>query len=776
MELIVSEKYNAAERIADILSDGDPSREQVSGVTVFKWGGTYCMGLAGHVVEVDFPDEYNDWGSVSPASLVDAEITKRASKPDIVSALNTLASEADRVVIATDYDREGELIGKEAYDLVRDVNDDVPVDRVRFSSLTGPEVRAAFEDRDGIDFDLAAAGEARQRIDLRWGASLTRFLTLASDRRGDGFVSVGRVQTPTLKLLVDREREIENFDPDDYWEIYADLGRTGDGETPDGETFEAQYFYLDDAENEAERLWDEETAEAVYRDVESASEATVERVAETTRNDYPPIPFDTTEFIKAANAVGYDAKPAMNVAEDLYDDGYVTYPRTDNTVYPDDLDPRELLATLSEASPFASDAEALLDQENISPTSGETETTDHPPIHPTGDVPKKKALKSTEWEIYELIVRRFFATVADAATWRKLRVDVDISGHSLKANGKRLVEPGYHAVYPYYDTGETTIPAVEEADVLRIDERRLDEKQTRPPNRYGQSKLIEKMESLGLGTKSTRHNTIEKLYDRDYVAGNPPEPTDLARKVVAATEEYGGHVASAEMTAQLEADMTAIADGGTTLDDVTRSSREMLEDVFDDLQSAKSEIGEMLREEVDEGDSVGDCPECGDALLPRQAGSGSRFVGCNGYPDCEFTLPLPNKGRPHVLDEVCDEHGLHRVKMIAGAQTFVFGCPRCQQRDAAATDDRVIGDCPECHAQDGGNLAIKRVRSGSRLVGCTRYPDCDYSLPLPRDGDIEVTEDICGEHDLPEVVIHQEDSSPWELGCPICNYEEYKSG
>ncbi|MCU4802485.1 DNA topoisomerase I [Halobacteria archaeon HArc-gm2] len=770
MELIVSEKYNAAERIAGILSKDSATRETVSGVTVFKWGGTYCMGLAGHVVKVDFPDEYNDWGSVSPASLVDVEITKRASKPDIVSALNTLASEADRVIIATDYDREGELIGKEAYDLVRAVNDTAPVDRVRFSSLTGPEVRNAFEDPDEIDFDLAAAGEARQRIDLRWGASLTRFLTLASNQRGDGFISVGRVQTPTLKLLVDREREIEDFDPDDYWEIYADLGQT-----LDGDSFEAQYFFLNDQENEAERLWDEETANAVYRDVDDASEATVETVDESTRNDNPPIPFNTTEFIKAANAIGYDAKPAMNVAEDLYDDGYVTYPRTDNTVYPDDLDPRELLETLSEASPFEADAEALLDQESISPTAGETETTDHPPIHPTEDVPKKKALKGREWEIYELIVRRFFATLADAATWRKLRVDVDVEGHSLKANGSRLVDPGYHAVYPYYDTGETTIPAVAEGDALQIVESRLDEKQTRPPNRYGQSQLVEKMESLGLGTKSTRHNTIEKLYDRDYVTGNPPEPTDLARKVVSATEEYGAHVASAEMTAQLEADMTAIADGGTTLDDVTGSSREMLEDVFDDLQRARDEIGELLRAEIDESDSVGDCPECGEPLLPRQANSGSRFVGCNGYPDCEFTLPLPNKGRPHILDELCDDHGLHHVKMIAGSKTFVFGCPRCQQRDAADTDDRVIGDCPECHAREGGELAIKRVHSGSRLVGCTRYPDCEYSLPLPREGEIEVTDDVCGDHDLPEVVVHQEDSSPWQLGCPICNYERYKN-
>jgi DNA topoisomerase-1 len=209
---------------------------------------------------------------------------------------------------------------------------------------------------------------------------------------------------------------------------------------------------------------------------------------------------------------------------------------------------------------------------------------------------------------------------------------------------------------------------------------------------------------------------------------------------------------------------------------VTAESREILDRVFDELTDSREEIGEFLRESLKADKTLGPCPECGETLLIRRSRTGSYFVGCDGYPDCRFTLPLPSTGEPLVLDETCDEHGLSEVKMLAGRNTFVHGCPLCAAEAADESEDRVIGDCPECGASEGGDLAIKQLQSGSRLVGCTRYPDCDYSLPLPRRGDIEVTDAHCDEHDLPELVVYdgEDDDDPWELGCPICNYEEYQ--
>ncbi|MFB6309792.1 MAG: DNA topoisomerase I [Salinirussus sp.] len=766
MELIITEKENAARRIAEILSDGSATTERRNGVAVYAWGDTRVVGLSGHVVGLDFPAEYENWRDVEPHELIDAEVVTEPTQENIVRTLRELAREADRAVIATDYDREGELIGKEAYQLVREESD-VPIDRVRFSSITDREVREAFDNPDELDFDLAAAGEARQIVDLVWGAALTRFLSLSARQLGDDFISVGRVQSPTLKLIVDREREIRAFDPEDYWELFADL-------VADDESFEAQYFYDDDG-SEAERVWDEEIAQSVHERLNAATTARVTEVRRRTRTDAPPAPFNTTAFISAAGSLGYSAQRAMSIAEDLYTSGYVTYPRTDNTVYPEDLDPVELLTAFEGTEPFGEDASGLLDLDSLEPTAGDEETTDHPPIHPTGELPTRSELSDAEWEVYELIVRRFFATVAEPAEWAHLRVVAEASDCSLKANGKRLVEAGYHAVYPYASTSENYVPAVSEGDRLHIADVRLEAKQTQPPRRYGQSRLIERMEDRGLGTKATRHTTIEKLYDRGYIEGDPPRPTKLAEAVVDAAEQFAEHVVSDEMTAQLEADMAAIADGNASLDDVTEESREMLERVFAELRESREAIGEHLQESLKADRRLGPCPECGNDLLVRRSRQGSYFVGCDGYPDCRFTLPLPSTGEPLVLEEVCETHDTHHVKMLAGRDTFVHGCPRCAAENADESEDIIIGDCPDCGASEGGDLAIKRLRSGSRLAGCTRYPDCDYSLPLPRRGDIVVTDELCAEHDLPALEVHDGDGEPWELGCPICNYQEFQA-
>ncbi len=771
--MIITEKDNAARRIADILSGGSADAERTNGVNVYKWGGKRCIGLSGHVVGVDFPPEYNDWRDVEPVELIDAPIAKQPTRENIVRALRRLARNASRVTIATDYDREGELIGKEAYELVRDVNEDVPVDRVRFSSITQREVTEAFENPDEIDFDLAAAGEARQIVDLVWGAALTRFLSLSARQLGDDFISVGRVQGPTLKLIVDREREIEAFDPEDYWELFAELLKDGEEDA-----FEAQYFYLDEDGNEAERVWNENAAEEAYETLRGASSATVESVRRRTRTDRPPAPFNTTQFIRAAGSIGYSAQRAMSIAEDLYTAGYVTYPRTDNTVYPEDLDPRELLEEFLGDRRFGDDAESLLGQDEISPTEGEKQTTDHPPIHPTGELPSAADLSEDEFEVYELVVRRFFATVAEAAKWEHLRVVADVgsgdSALSLKANGKRLVKRGYHEVYPYFNNTENFVPAVEEGEVLSVADTRLEEKQTQPPRRYGQSRLIETMEKMGVGTKATRHDVIQKLYDRGYIESDPPRPTRLAKAVVEAAEEFADLIVSEEMTARLEEDMAAIADGDATLDEVTDESREILEEVFDELMESGEELGDHLQQSLKADKTLGPCPDCGSDLLIRKSRRGSYFVGCDGYPDCTYTLPLPSTGKPLILEETCEEHDLRHVKMLAGRKTFTHGCPQCKADEADEQEDEVIGACPSCGDEHGGELAIKRLRSGSRLVGCTRYPDCDYSLPLPRRGEIEVTDERCEEHDLPHLVVHNGDE-PWELGCPICNYREYQA-
>jgi DNA topoisomerase-1 len=294
------------------------------------------------------------------------------------------------------------------------------------------------------------------------------------------------------------------------------------------------------------------------------------------------------------------------------------------------------------------------------------------------------------------------------------------------------------------------------------------------------------MEDLGLGTKATRHNVIEKLYDRNYVEGDPLQPTELAMAVVDAADAFAEAIVDEGMTAQLERDMDAIASGERSLDEVTAESRAVLRRAFEGLRESREAIGDRIHAGLKTDETLGPCPESGHGLVLREARDGSQFVGCDGYPDCDYTLPLPDTGRPHLLDERCDDHDLRHVKLLAGRDTFVHGCPQCVA-DAAGVEvviDEGTGSCPVCGDADGGDLEIRRTRTGSRLVGCTRYPDCDFSTPFPRDGGVHVRDERCDDHDLPEIAVGGADGEgaggadaaeddAWELGCPVCNYLEY---
>src|SRR3990170_1422091 len=223
--LIVTEKNNTAARIATILSNGQMRRAYPHRVPVFtfsKDGDDYTVvGLRGHILNLDYPEELNQWEKVELKRLVWAEPVKVVTAQNVETALREVARGQDDVVVATDYDREGELIGVEALDIVREENPGVRVKRARYSSLTKWEIEESFRNLVEVDHALAQAAESRQVVDLAWGAVLTRFISMAANRVGKDFLSVGRVQTPALALVVDREREIEHFTPKPYWKVRA---------------------------------------------------------------------------------------------------------------------------------------------------------------------------------------------------------------------------------------------------------------------------------------------------------------------------------------------------------------------------------------------------------------------------------------------------------------------------------------------------------------------------------------------------------------------------
>jgi len=665
VHVIVAEKNISARRIAQILAGAKKVTEKKEGgVSTYTFGETVTIGLRGHVVEVDFEPGYQNWRSEqsTPRSLIDAKTIKVPTERKIVYLLQKLARQAGRITIATDFDTEGELIGKEAFELIRAANLKVPVDRARFSAITPQEISHAFSHTTELDFALAAAGEARQSIDLMWGASLTRFVSLAARRGGQNILSVGRVQTPTLAMIVDREKEIESFVPETYWQLDLETQKSG-------EVIEARHTngrFKDKAV--AQQAHDRTKPPLVVTDVKAG-----------TKQDRAPSPFDTTSFIVAAARLGFSAANAMRVAEDLYMNGYISYPRTDNTVYPPSLDLNGILTTIRN-TPFKKDVEWVMAHRRDVPTRGKKSSTDHPPIHPTGAA-NRDMIGDDAFKIYELVLRRFLATLAPDAQWKTLKVLFDAGGEEYTATGGELIEPGWHTVYPFSEAKETVLPPFAAGEKLPINKITLDEKQTQPPARYTQSRLIQRMEELGLGTKSTRHEVIAKLVSRKYVEGNPLHPTLVGRVVTESMEQHADAITKPDMTQTLEAHMQQIKESTRTREDVIKESREMLHAAFDQLEAHEQVIGDDIRNRTAEEMNLGICPVCGDGTLAIKHLRGStQFIGCSRYPGCTFNIGLPvtQWGWAVRTDEVCKKHQLNFVRLVRkGARPWDIGCPLC---------------------------------------------------------------------------------------------------
>jgi DNA topoisomerase-1 len=638
MNLIICEKNIAAKRIASILSNGTSKQKKIGPVPVYEYSSQgkiwKVIGLRGHIINLDFPTKFKVWWQIAPRNLINVDPEKKVTQKGIASALKKLLKDDISIVVATDFDREGELIGVEAIDLLKKYNTTLShIERAHFSAITPSEIKDAFNKLTDVDYNLSAAGESRQVIDLIWGAVLTRFISLTSNKTGKEFLSIGRVQSPTLALLVDKEKEIQSFTPTPYWKIIASLKKQ--------DTF--------DADHVEGRFWDEEQVTTVFEKVKDATVATVFSVKKRKRRERPPPPFNTTTFIQAASYLRISAAQAMKTAEELYMNGLISYPRTDNTVYPKSLDIDAILQKLK-PSEFKNDVNYIINNRRSQPMKGKKKTTDHPPIHPV-DIPKTP-LKGRSKKVYDLIVRRFLATLSKDAVSETINAQFNINEELFKAKGYRLIESSWRDIYTYIKGKEKPLPELNEGEQIPIIDMMMKKDETKPPNRYSQGTLIGKMEQLSLGTKSTRHDIINKLYQRKYITFSPFAPTPIAIAVIDAMSDCD--VVKPKMTAELEKDMDLIAEGKKTFQETIQESREMLTKVMAELEKDKQKIKKNIKEASRKQNTIGTCPKCRKDLIIRMSRRGKRFVGCTGYPKCKNTYPLPQRGLIKKTDNVCD--------------------------------------------------------------------------------------------------------------------------
>lgn len=685
--LIIAEKPNVARKIAYALAEGKPVRKTIGKVSYYEFTRDgkkvivapavgHLFSLAPKTKTYGYPVFDIEWVPVYVA-----EKGKSYAK-DYIKALATLAKQADEFVVACDYDTEGEVIGYTALKYACGV-DPSKAKRMKFSALTKKDLLKAWYNMEPtINFGMADAGIARHVLDWYWGVNLSRALTSAIKRASGKWMvlSTGRVQGPTLKFLVEREKEIQNFEPKPYWVIKMLLEKNG-------EQYTAVY--------EKEKVWDEEEAKKIVEEAKKGP-AFVEKVEVKQQNRNPPVPFDLGTLQREAySAFGYSPKKTLDIAQKLYERGLTSYPRTSSQKLPKNLNFRSIIQNLAKLQEYKPFAHELLGKESLKPVEGKKDDPAHPAIYPTGELPKPGELTKDEQNLYDLIVRRFLALFMDPAVRESMKVVINSNGHRFILSGARTLKEGWLKVYgKYVKFDEVILPTFKEGEPIKVLQIKREKKKTKPPARYSPAAVIKKMEDLGIGTKATRAQILETLYSRGYIEGKKKiKVTPLGMRVVEALEKNVPDIVSVELTRAFEEKMEEIMAGKANKDQVIEESKEQLVKILKLFKEKELDIGKMLLESTGTGVTtskdaakkagavkdanngeksgdkagertipkaerkllvVGKCPKCGGDLVIRyNRKTGKRFVGCSNWPKCDVTYPLLQRGQVIPTGKTC---------------------------------------------------------------------------------------------------------------------------
>jgi DNA topoisomerase-1 len=652
--LIISEKPSAAQRIAYALAEGKV--EKVGKVTYyfkFKRGGKdiIVVPAVGHLFVLDEKDKKAKW--TYPVFDVEWRPTY-ADKNNLwaekyYSAIAKLAKGAGEYVSACDYDIEGSTI---AFNIIRFICGAKDGRRMKFSTLTDSDIIEAYNQASPhLDFPQIEAGLTRHTLDFMWGINLSRALTLALEKaNGYWTLSVGRVQGPTLKILEDREREIESFVSELFWTLEMHGAVKGNKIT---------------AFHSTDRFWEKEQANAIFKKCEGRK-AHVESVDKKMVKQLPPTPFDLTTLQREAfNIFGYSPKMTLDVAQTLYEQALISYPRTSSQKLTQKLGLKGIMEKLAYQKDYSALCAKLLKKPALVPREGEKEDMAHPAIFPTGQAPSK--LNGYQRNIYDIVVRRFLATFGSPAIRERITAVIDANGEKFKSFGVRTVKSEWMEFYGRYAKfKEQLLPAMEKGDVIEKPDVRMNEKETTPPDRFSQASILKIMEDRNLGTKATRAQILQTLYDREYIKDKSIRVTPLGSAVVESLEKHCPEIISEDLTKTLDEEIELIQKGKMKREDIVEHSKNDLEKILAKFKEHELHIGNELKEGVKEFQEmahyVGVCPVCkGELRIIRSHMTKKHFVGCSGYPKCRQSYPLPQKGMVTASDEKCEKCGLNII-------------------------------------------------------------------------------------------------------------------
>ena len=599
------------------------------------------------------------------------EVSKSAkfTKP-YLEVLEKLSKNANEFTIATDLDIEGETIG---LNIMRFAFKQKDANRMKYSTLTDDELNESYDKKQKhIEWGYARAGETRHILDWFWGINLSRALTLAVKKaRGGGFklLTSGRVQGPALRLIVEKEREINAFKPDPYWMLQL-LGNK------DKDKIEAWHI--------KDKIFEKNIADKIYAKVKDAKSAIVSKIEKKEFKQSPPTPFDlTTLQTEAHKCLGIAPKQTMFLAQQLYVNQYISYPRTSSQKLPAKLGFKKILTDLSKQDEYADFCKELLKKKELIPNEGKKIDDAHPAIFPTGVKPKKN-LNPQEKRMYDLIVKRFFAVFGEPAIRETNKILFDVNGEEFKLEGSRTIQENWHKFYhPYVKLSEIELPKMKEKDTINVKEINKLSLETTPPKRYTESSIIRALEKENLGTKATRATIVDTLFQRGYVKGKSIEATELGMRTIETLEKYCPDIIDAEMTRHFETEMEDIRVNKRKEEDVIDEAKTTLKKITTTFKEKEEIIGNALEKAEAKSfmtaNLLGKCPNCKEGNLMIKKSKFGKFVGCTSYPDCKTTFGLPKQGDVRPTDIVCTEcgHPIVLVRPLKKREENICINPKC---------------------------------------------------------------------------------------------------
>ncbi|KAE8747194.1 hypothetical protein FOCC_FOCC006060 [Frankliniella occidentalis] len=671
--LNVAEKNDAAKNIANHLGGGNVRRRdgfsKFNKIYEFDYNvrgqnsQMVMTSVSGHMLALDFNGQYRNWRGCNPLSLFDAPVVRYCPK-DYENIKRTIEREVrscQMLIIWTDCDREGENIGFEIIDTCLAVKANLQVFRAKFSEITAPSIRRAINTLEAPNKLLSDAVSVRSELDLRIGAAFTRFQTLRlqkvfPQKLKENLISYGSCQFPTLGFVVERYKSIERFIPEQFWKLTVN-------HTIDDLTVEFSWKRV--------RLFDELACKVLLDTVQERTEAVVEKVVSKPKSKWRPVPLDTIELEKlGSRKLKINAKETMRVAERLYTQGLISYPRTETNIFPKNMNLGQLVEMQTQDNRWGAFAQSVL-AEGPNPRQGKKTDEAHPPIHPTKYTDN---LQGNEGKVYEFIVRHFLACCSKDAQAHETIVDIDINGEKFVASGLRIIARNYLDVYPYENWKAKEIHPYEEAQHFQPSKIEMSDGNTAAPKPLTEADLIALMEKHGIGTDATHADHIETIKNRAYVGldNNYFLPGELGLGLVDGYDSMGFSMSKPNLRAELEADLQRIANGTRDAKDVLADQLRNYRTVFEQAleQAAKIDIAlaQYLNEERQPATEAAGamieighkkvcvCPSCGqDMVLRSKNNNPGYFISCMGFPDCIKAIWFPSfVEHADVSEELCN--------------------------------------------------------------------------------------------------------------------------